>query len=627
MKAAGGSLLAASALAIACEDENGGVRVGASGGQRSVFFRDSFGRNEDGWGPDWVNVRYTGPWRTDGGAGVLELPESTPKAVGEKGKVVAAYMARPVFVAAHEVSDVEIQATVKVAAGGEAGLLARATFDTAYALVVADREAVLYRYETADRVELAAKYITDADSYRLTLTTDGDRISGLVEPGDGRMATHLEVFERDPLDSGAVGVLLNPLTPNATRASFANFRAASMDEPAARTPRIVFAFAGVDMAEGVRPRVKGMLDPPSPAVIELRRADTDGSPFRTIVQPSDEPLHACAAVLGRAPLEAGTEYRWSFGAEGSGERVEGAFRTPPPPGGPARFVFASCTSGRVTDYPSFRTVTRLEPDFYLHAGDWGYADLTAVHTAPDQFQSRWIRLLRHRDVVPLLQTAPLMFWQDDHDYNADNGWSDEIDPMAVEAFDELHANPSNDYFDVRWGDVHVWCLDCRLHATDPKAPDGPDKSRIGAQQKAWLKQGMAESDAPVRIVASGMVFRNKPPEDPGWHNDYAYERDELLGFFSSLDATVVILSGDSHGQRLIHHYEFGELYEFNSSGTDFPGGGQGNHDPEHTLINNESAPGFAFIELDEVGPNRKLKVSCLSSEDGSELFSKSFDVG
>ena len=548
--------------------------------------------------------------------------------MGEKGKVVAAYMARPVLVAAHEVGDVEVQATVSAARGAETGLLARAGFDEGYALLLSGEELLLCRYGTADRAILGSEPLSAADSYRLTLTLEGDRAIGLAEPrGPGR-ATSIEAFDENPIESGRVGAVLNPTTPDTTSAEFSSFRAASTEAASSWTPRLVYAFVGADYRDGsYLPRLTGAFDPASAAVVELRRTDTDEAPYRTRVEPDPGSLGGCSAVVGRAPLEAGETYEWSLTAEGTDVQAKGVFRAPPAPGGSTRFVFASCTSGRVTEYPSFRTVADLEPDFYLHAGDWGYADLTAVHPGPDQFQARWIRLLRHPDVRPLLEKTPLMFWQDDHDYNADNGWADEIDPMAVKAFDEIHANPSDDYFDVRWGDVHVWCLDCRLHATDPKAPDGPGKSRIGAAQKAWLKDGMTRSDAPVKVVASGMVFRNKVPEDPGWHNDYAYERDELLSFFASLDETIVILSGDSHGQRLIHHFEFGELYEFNSSGTDFPGGGQGNHDPEHTLVNNESAPGFALVELEEAGPDRKLKVSCLSSEDGSELFSKTFPVG
>jgi hypothetical protein len=227
----------------------------------------------------------------------------------------------------------------------------------------------------------------------------------------------------------------------------------------------------------------------------------------------------------------------------------------------------------------------------------------------------------------LLSSTPLMFWQDDHDYQADNGWAETIQPYTVTAFDELHANPAPEYFDVRWGDVHVWCLDCRLFASDPEAIDDAGKTRLGTAQKQWLRDGMKSSDAPVQLVASPMAFRNKKNDDPGWHNVYTTEREELLELFSSLDATVAILSGDSHGHRLIHHFEFGELYEVTASGTDFPHEfGHGNNDPEHTLVNITDRTGFAIVELDAAGPGRQLTIKPIATKDGAVMFEKSLPV-
>jgi hypothetical protein len=86
------------------------------------------------------------------------------------------------------------------------------------------------------------------------------------------------------------------------------------------------------------------------------------------------------------------------------------------------------------------------------------------------------------------------------------------------------------------------------------------------------------------------------------------------------------LSGDSHGQRLIHHFEFGDLFEINSSGTDFPGGGQGNNDPEHTLVNIDDRSGFAFVEIDPEGPGRKVTISSIANDDGTPLFVKRLPI-
>ena len=264
----------------------------------------------------------------------------------------------------------------------------------------------------------------------------------------------------------------------------------------------------------------------------------------------------------------------------------------------------------------------FDPDFYLHAGDWGYVNLHSLARSPDHWQDRWTRLLRTTAVEKLIERTPLMFWQDDHDYQADNGWAETVDPRAVWSFDEVHANPADEYFDVRWGDLHVWCIDCRLFASNPSAPDNRSKSRLGERQKRWLKASMQASDAPLRVIASPMVFRNKVHKDSGWHNDYTAERDELLSFLSGLDATALIMSGDAHGHRLIHHFEYGELYEITASGTDWPGTrwAQGNQDPEHTIHDIENRTGFALVDLDPPGENRMVTVRSISTLSGETMF-------
>jgi hypothetical protein len=535
-------------------------------------------------------------------------------------------MARPVLASDKETGDTEVQARVRIVGAVEGGVIARAGYDTAYALLVARGEALLCRYDVLDRTVLQSKGLDDEDDeFRLTLIAEGDHVSGIVEPLNGsKRGASFEVLDDRPLDAGFVGVLANPIDVGGGRVEFRAFKAASAEEPRLPVPRFLYAFTGAITPDGDRysARVTARTSPVEPITFGYRDEDGEGAGGAFMTEPAGR-LGSVKARLDS--LLPDTLYSWTPSAgEAQGPTI--SFRTPPAAGGAVRFVFASCTSGRVTAYPSFEQAAKLEPHFYLHAGDWGYADLTAVSHSPDQFQARWIRQLRDQRVSGLLRTTPLMFWQDDHDYAADNGWAETVKPFTVKAFDELHANPDDDYFDVRWGDVHVWCLDCRLHATDPEGPDDATKSRVGAAQKAWLKRGMSRSDAPVKVVASGMVFRNKVPDDPGWHNVYTTERDELLGFFSKLDATVFILSGDSHGQRLIHHFEFGELYEINSSGTDFPHGGQGNNDPAHTLVNIDDRSGFALVELEPAGAGRTVHVRCIANDDGSTLFEKSLPV-
>jgi hypothetical protein len=548
---------------------------------------------------------------------VIDVEPAVEKALQE-GKEVAEYMARPVIAPELDVADVEVSALVELDGPVEAGVLARATYDEGYALLARDGELRLYRYDVVDRRLLAKQDVAAGGEVELALRVEGSRITGRA----GEVSLTAE--DPDALPRGFAGVLVNPVsTTDGGRAVFSRVRIEG--DGADASPRFAYRFAGA--IESGRVRVTARTEVPTPVAFEYSVNEDFGD---SVVTPSRKPKGKLGAVhRWLEGLEDDTLYHWRPLAVRDGMRFPGptaTFRTPPPAGASVRFAYGCCTSGRVTEYPSFETARSFDPAFYLHSGDWGYADLTCLARRADHFQARWMRMLRERNIAGMLAQTPLMFWQDDHDYQGDNGWAETVQQYAVTAFDELHANPTDEYFEVVWGDVHVWCLDCRLYASDPLAPDDADKTRIGFEQKAWLKEGMAASQAPVKVVASAMVFRNKVPEDPGWHNVYTHERDELLELFSSVDGTVVILSGDSHGQRLIHHYEYGELYEINSSGTDFDGGTQGNNDPEHTLVNLNGVGGFALVDLDPAGPDRKLTVLVIGAQDGETLFEKSLPV-
>jgi PhoD-like phosphatase len=582
-----------------------------------------------GWSGDWLNVRYAGHWERRRGEGIVRVGPAPGRAVDDA--LQTEYMAQPIVLASSEISDVEVSVSVATEGFAEGGVIARWDHDRAYALLIRSPEVLLVRYAIDDRRILRrSKLPGQADRWRLKLSVAGGRLVGRAEAGEESVV--LGASDPDPLRAGAVGVVANPTNGDAPgTARFRSFRAASTQEPSQPEERFVYRFAGAIVAGdgGAKARLTARTVYPRPLGFEIARNRDFSDPV--VIAPA-EPEGKWGSVHAWAEaLDEGILYFWRPFVSRGDSRVVGPsahFRTPAF-NREVRFVFASCTSGRTTDYSSFARAASFAPEFYLHAGDWGYPDLTSLAHSPDHFQHRWTRLLRTSEVDELIEGTPLMFWQDDHDYRADNGWAETCQPFTIWSFDELHSNPSDTYFDLRWGDLHVWCLDCRLFATDPGAADDASKSRLGEEQKQWLREGMAASDAPVRVVASGMVFRNKDPKDKGWHNVYQTERDELLDFFRSLDATVFILSGDSHGHRLIHHFEFGELYEITASGTDFPETsrwGKPNFDPEHTLHHIDDRTGFAVIDLDPPGEGREVRIRSVSTHSGETMFEKALPV-
>jgi hypothetical protein len=621
---AGRVLAAAAALfGVSCEQ--------ASTARRSVrvFFEDRLRGEGRGLGDAWMSVRHESRAYRDGGRATIEVDPAPGRVLG--GRPFAEYLGDPFVVGTH-VDSCAVSVDVRLDGRVEAGPIARWVYDRAYALLVTPAEVLLCRYSTTERAVLDRVAVRGPGWYELTLTVTGGRLSGRARAA-GR-TYELKAADPEPLGPGLVGVAVNSAdAERRVRAEFRSFVARSSEEPGTHPPAFAYAFCGAVVpapSGGYRARLSARTVIPGPVAFEVAGDEAFSEPDRLgpfSPEPGFGAVRAWASGLAQ-----GQTYYWRPVVQSGEGDVRGAtrrFRTPPPAGGPVRIAFASCTSGRVASYPSFGVAASFDPDLYLHAGDWGYANLNSLAHRGDHFQARWTRLLRERNVDELVTKTSLLFWQDDHDYQSDNGWSETVKRYAVEAFDEIHANPTDDYFDIRWGDVHAFCLDCRLHATDPRAPDDARKSRLGPAQRAWLERELRSTDAPVVLIAAPMAFRNKTDDDPGWHNVYTHERDELLGLFSSLDATVVILSGDAHGHRLIHHREFGELYEVTASGTDFPatiGWGQGNHDPGHTLVNIVDRTGFALVDLDPAGPGRRLTVRSIATEDGSTMFERSFVV-
>ncbi|MGH2701378.1 MAG: hypothetical protein ACRDJ2_06320, partial [Actinomycetota bacterium] len=453
------------------------------------FYAYDFEGNGVGWSPDWLNVRYAGHLERQEGEGILRVGPAPSHGVDEEARQTE-YMAQPIVLASKEFTDVEVSVSIVTEGTVEAGLIACWDHDRAYALLIGPPDIYLVRYAVSDRHILKRATLPAGDEqWRLTLTVDDGRIRGRVKGDAGERV--LTVSESDPLRSGAVGVLVNPTdADDGGSAHFRSFRVTSRVELTAPEPRFVYRFAGAVVAgdNGAKARLTARTVYPRPIGFEVARDEgfTDG----VEIDPSEPEGKWGSVHAWITDLDEGAQYIWRpFVAEG-GRRIVGrsaCFNTPAP-GRAVRFAFGSCTSGRSTVYSSFETAASFDPEFYLHAGDWGYPNLTGLAHSPDHFQHRWTRLLRTPEVDALIERTPLMFWQDDHDYQSDNGWAETCASYTVWSFDELHANPTDVYFDLRWGDLHVWCLDCRLFATDPRGPDDASKSRLGREQKQWLKE-------------------------------------------------------------------------------------------------------------------------------------------
>jgi alkaline phosphatase D len=296
------------------------------------------------------------------------------------------------------------------------------------------------------------------------------------------------------------------------------------------------------------------------------------------------PLH------GLAPA---TRHRYRVAQRG--EQVEGHFGTAPAPEDAARltFLWSGDLGGggvcRALDggYHVFRAMARQAADFFLFVGDTMYAD--APCNRPDTVPGANFRAstlaeyrARHRynredpAFQEFLRRTPVYAIWDDHEVRNDfAGPSEPRMPIGRQAFlDYWPVLPSDDphrlYRSVRWGRLlEVFILDTRQYRSDNSAPDGPDKTMLGAVQRRWLLEALPASTAVWKVVVSSVplaIPTGRPERRDSWTNanilglapeqgtGFVTERDAILRHFRERDVrTLVFVAADVHHAEVIQH--------------------------------------------------------------------------
>lgn len=282
-------------------------------------------------------------------------------------------------------------------------------------------------------------------------------------------------------------------------------------------------------------------------------------------------------VTGLSPQ---TTYYYRFVSAGGEVSEVGRFRTAPSPDAevPLRFIFSGDSNFVFGPFSVLASAADEDADFFVWFGDTTYADMTAgsapvavdlagyrAHYRQDRGDPHLGRLLAH--------TATWVGW-DDHEVVNDYAG---LDPAtfgslarleaAYTAFFEympirekaMPADPFRTYRSFHYGALaEFFLLDVRQYrepsaraacdgALDPYGLLGgagsadPDciarlsepRTMLGAQQLAWLKDGLAGSAARYKFVVSGlqMSFMGLVPYDH-W-DGYDAERKELLEFIDA----------------------------------------------------------------------------------------------
>ena len=214
-----------------------------------------------------------------------------------------------------------------------------------------------------------------------------------------------------------------------------------------------------------------------------------------------------------------------------------------------------------------------KPDFMIWMGDNTYLREADFYSA-----ARMNHRYRHTRQLPELQrllasTAHYSTW-DDHDFgpnNADRNYS--MKDEALRLFNSYWGNPraghdgvKGVYFRFQWADIDFFVTDGRYHRA-PNALKDSDKSYLGPEQMQWLKDGLANSTAPFKIVVFGNQAINTHTTFEAF-SAYPAEFNELFGFIETQAVPgIVFVSGDRHHAELLRYETANQypLYEFTSS--------------------------------------------------------------
>lgn len=267
-------------------------------------------------------------------------------------------------------------------------------------------------------------------------------------------------------------------------------------------------------------------------------------------------------------LKAGERYQYKVEArpldtEGVSASMTGQFTTPPAVHQRAtvRFIVTTCQAVRSIDsgregHYTYQQMLAYNPDFLVHTGDIVYYDKAPLAKNLAQARSKWNIMFSYGHNQYFHRHVTSYFMKDDHDTLVNDCWpgqsyGDLSFAQGLEIFREQVPMGERTYRTYRWGKhVQIWMTENRDFRSPNTMPDGPEKTILGAEQKAWLMRTVQESDATYKFIISPgpMVGPDKRGKKDNHANEaFAHEGQELRDFIAAQPNTYVIC-GDRHWQ-------------------------------------------------------------------------------
>jgi len=280
-----------------------------------------------------------------------------------------------------------------------------------------------------------------------------------------------------------------------------------------------------------------------------------------------EPKHDFTKQTQLINLKCNTAYQVRVESRANGQKgqaVVGGFRTAPRSAQAERVVFTVSTGQAYGDqdapgggYKIHPEMLKLNPSFFVHTGDIVYYDKLAKDI--DLARWHWQRTYSLPTNVEFHKQVGSYFIKDDHDTLCNDCWpgmetsymGDFTFEQGLRVFVEQVPMGEHTWRSYRWGrDLQIWLVEGRDFRSPNTMPDSPDKTIWGAEQKAWFKRTVQESEATFRILISptplvGPDRENK--RDNHSNANFAHEGNELREFIGK-QKNMYVLCGDRHWQ-------------------------------------------------------------------------------
>ncbi len=369
---------------------------------------------------------------------------------------------------------------------------------------------------------------------------------------------------------------------------------------------------------------------PAEVVVRHRPAAGEGAwTTSPAVRTRDDADHT--AVVALEGLAASRAYAYEVLVDGA--PVGGGpfgLRTLPPPGtGRVTLAFGSCVHmGRQPEQPIFDVVADARPDVFVFLGDNSYYDR---EDAKDPARM-WARVREQRQnpsLRRLIASTPILAQWDDHDYGPnDSDRTYELKHVARDVFAGYFPNPSfgeegqGIYTRASLGPVDLFLLDDRTFRDPNRQPNSPDKTILGARQRAWLIEGLAASRAPIKVVATAGQFLARYHAFESWQ----LARDEREAILDAIRdrqvGGVLFVSGDRHLAEVVRWpaervgYELWDVTSSPLANSSFRAGDKVTN-PDRVFIYGDGN-NYGWLEVDAAA--RKVRLE-LRDQAGATLWS------